>query len=143
MDTFQKIDLWTDKHHSILMDGLRILLGLVLIVKGIQFGLNPHDIKILVNQTPLNFLSFMIVHYIIMVHLAGGLMILLGIATRIAVIFQLPILIGAILFVHRSEMFSFYSENGLAIGVLVLLVVFLFYGSGKLSYDEFMKHSAA
>ena len=143
MDTFQKIDLWTDKHHSILMDGLRILLGLILIVKGVQIGLNPHDIKILVNHTPLNFLSFMIVHYIIMVHLAGGLMILLGIATRIAVIFQLPILIGAILFVHRSEMFSFYSENGLAIGVLVLLVVFLFYGSGKLSYDEFMKHSAA
>jgi len=143
MNTFQKIDLWTNKHHSIFMDGLRILLGLILFIKGIQFGLNITDIKILVNQTPLNFLSFMIVHYIIMVHLAGGLMILLGVATRIAVIFQLPILIGAILFVNRSEMFSFYSENGLAIIVLILLVTFLFYGSGKLSYDEFMKHSAA
>ncbi len=143
MNTFQKIDLWSDKHQNIFMDGLRMLLGLVLVIKGIQFGLHPHDVKVIVSQTPFSFMSFIILHYIIMVHLAGGLMIMLGVSTRIAIIFQLPVLLGAILFVNRSAMFSFYSGHGLAIGVLALLVVFLFYGSGKLSYDEFMKHSAA
>jgi putative oxidoreductase len=143
MNTFQKIEQWSDKHQNVFMDGLRMLLGLVLVIKGIQFGLHPHDVKVLVSQTPFSFMSFMILHYIIMVHLAGGVMIMLGVATRIAIIFQLPVLIGAILFVHRSAMFSFYSEHGLAIGILALLLVFLFYGSGRLSYDEFMKHSAA
>lgn len=139
MNTFEKIDRWTGRHHYLWMDIFRIMLGAILIIKGIEFGNNPKDIQLFVSNTPFDYISFMLVHYIIMVHLAGGVLICLGLLTRLAVALQIPILIGAVYYMPDSAMFSFYSTQALAWTVLVSLLVFEVYGSGNFSADHYLK----
>jgi putative oxidoreductase len=139
MNTIEKIDQWTEKHRYLWMDIFRIALGCILMVKGIEFGSHPNDVKLAISQTPFDFLSFVLVHYIIMVHIFGGLMIALGLVTRLAVAFQLPILLGAVIFMPDTSMFSFYSTIALAWVVLLSLLVFLVYGSGNFSVDRYLQ----
>lgn len=75
-----------------------------------------------------------------MAHLAGGILISLGLITRWAVVFQIPILIGAVILTGKqSGMFDFYSQFWLSLLVLALLVLFLVYGSGPFSVDEHLR----
>jgi uncharacterized membrane protein YphA (DoxX/SURF4 family) len=80
-----------------------------------------------------------IAQYIVIAHLAGGLLILLGLVTRTAILFQIPILIGAVIYTPSAGPLPFYSSETLAVFVLLLLLAFLFYGSGRFSADEYLK----
>ena len=62
-----------------------------------------------------------------------------GLLTRIAVLFQVPIVAGAVFMIRSNDLFSFYTNQFQAFGVLILLIIFLFYGSGKISIDEYMR----
>ena len=137
----QKIEHYGDTHHPYWIDFLRVGLGLILFVKGIDFIRNIEGLQQIIENSRFPWVSFSIAHYVAMAHLAGGLLIALGIITRIAVLFQLPILAGAILFIHSWQgIFMNGSELLFAIVVLLLLIFFLIYGSGPLSFDEWMKH---
>jgi uncharacterized membrane protein YphA (DoxX/SURF4 family) len=70
----------------------------------------------------------------------GGLLIMMGLITRVAIVFQLPVLIGAVIFINAQRgFFSVNSELSFSLIVLFLLLFFLIEGSGPLSVDEFMK----
>jgi len=136
----QRIEHYGDTHHPMWLDLLRIALGVVLLVKGIQFVSNIEALQQIVADSRFPWLSIFIAHYVAMIHLAGGPLIALGLITRAAALFQIPILIGAIIFVHKWDGFLVNgSELLFAIIVLLLLVFFLIYGSGPLSFDEWMK----
>ena len=45
-------------------------------------------------------------HYVALCSSDGGFLIIIGLLTRVAVLFQLPILIGAIIFVNAQKDFS-------------------------------------
>lgn len=140
MNAIQKIAHWGDTHHPAWMDLLRIGLGVLLFYKGIQFGRHPQDLHVYIEGRDLALWSLFTVHYIPMIHIAGGLLIALGLITRAAIIFQLPILVGAVLFTGTTiGVFDIYSEFGLSLSVLILLVIFLIYGSGPLSVDESLR----
>jgi uncharacterized membrane protein YphA (DoxX/SURF4 family) len=84
--------------------------------------------------------SLGIAHYVAFAHLVGGLFIAMGLVTRVAILFQLPILIGAVFFINPQR--GFYSENAelwSSIIVLLLLIFFLIWGSGKLSVDHLIR----
>lgn len=130
----------TEKHHAfqtIWRDLLRMSLGAVLLIKGIQFGQHPSDARSLIDNTPLDFMDMYVLHYIIMVQLVGGVLILLGLVTRTAIIFELPILIGALFYSGAA----FSTAQALAAVTLGLAIAFLFYGSGNFSVDEYMKRN--
>jgi uncharacterized membrane protein YphA (DoxX/SURF4 family) len=74
------------------------------------------------------------------VHLAGGTLIFLGLFTRMAAIFQLPIVFGAVFFVNILLSFV-NSELWLSILVLALLVLFVIIGSGPWSLDRLLSDS--
>jgi uncharacterized membrane protein YphA (DoxX/SURF4 family) len=98
----------------------------------------------LISSTPFQPVAWAAVHYIVFSHLVGGFFIAIGLLTRYAVVFQLPILIGAIFLVHLRDGLTFLnSDLWVAIIVLILLIVFLIVGSGKYSYDEKLKNSNA
>jgi len=139
MNAVERLDHGAERHQSIVMDSLRVVLGCILVIKGIEFGRNPQDLYLLIQGTPFDFLGLFVAHYIAMVHLAGGVLIAAGLITRWAVAFQLPIVLCAVLFVRTGGMFSFYSSQIQAAGVLILLIVFLVYGSGRWSADNYMK----
>ncbi|WP_341839509.1 DoxX family protein [Chitinophaga caseinilytica] len=141
MNLLQRIERWGDNHHPKWVDGLRILLGLFLMWKGIQFVDNIDLLKSRIAEQPfLTAVSFWLAHYIVFAHTVGGLFIALGLLTRVGVIANLPVLIGAVFFINSStNLFSVYPEMSLSIVVLLGLLFFLVEGSGRVSVDEYMR----
>jgi uncharacterized membrane protein YphA (DoxX/SURF4 family) len=145
MNLLQRIDVWGEKHHPRWLDAIRVLLGIFLFYKGVVFIQNIDVLKAVINDSPaLTVMSFWLAHYIVFAHLAGGFLIVFGLLTRVAILANIPILIGAIIFVHTSTgLFDVHGGTGLSILVLLLLVFFLVEGSGPISFDEYMrKHPA-
>lgn len=139
MNLVQKIGRWGDAHHPRWLDILRIFLGIVIFAKGISFVNDRDAVADLIRQTHFQLSIWSAVHYVVFAHLVGGLFIIFGFQTRLAVIFQIPILIGAVFFVNITNSFNFLnSEFWISLAVLILLFVFLIVGSGKYSLDNIM-----
>jgi putative oxidoreductase len=139
MKTLDIIDNWSEKHPFLPIDLLRIGLGGVLLWKGIVFGQNQKDIQVIIDNGPFDFLSLLLVQYVVIAQIAGGVLIMIGLITRGAALFQIPILCWAVIYSFVSSSPSFYSNGVLAFVVLLLLIGFLLYGSGKFSADEYLK----
>lgn len=141
MDLIRRSETWKVEHsHSKILAGLRIVLGLLLIYKGIYFAYHTGEIQSMLSTSNFGFGAVALAHYIVMIHLAGGLMIATGFLTRVAILFQLPILLGAVLFVNADRgVFSVYSEFILSIVVLLMLLFFLYYGSGMYALETYLK----
>jgi putative oxidoreductase len=116
---------------------IRIYLGIALFFKGIHFMINPQDLVYFLQQGQLNILETFISHYIISAHLVGGLLMSVGLLTRVGALIQLPILSGALVIVHSKEaLFSINQNIELTALVLFLLVIYAIIGSGNLSIDH-------
>ena len=116
---------------------LRFYLGLGLFFKGIHFMLNPQDLVFFLTQGQLNVLESFISHYVISAHLVGGLLIFIGLLTRLGALIQIPILIGALGLVHSKESLFTTSQNiEFSALVLFLLILFSIIGSGNMSVDH-------
>lgn len=141
MNTIQKIEAWGDRHHPKWLDILRIILGFVILAKGFYFVSNTDGLKEIIANSRFGQVSFFLEHYVVFAHLIGGILIAVGLITRIAVAAQIPILVGAIFLVNsRAGFFSANStELWLSIIILFLLVFFLVEGSGPWSVDEYMR----
>jgi len=137
----KRIDTWSEKHHPKWIDLLRILLGLLLLWKGIYFIGNKATIEI-VQLFGFGFYTMTFAHAIIGIHIVGGIMIAFGLLTRAAVFIQLPIMLSNLIFVIIPGGFmSLRSETELSILVTFLLMFFLVEGSGPLSIDAYLnKH---
>jgi putative oxidoreductase len=142
MNIITKIEHWGNTHHPMWIDVLRIALGIVILYKGILFISNTGALLSLMENAELQFVNLGIAHYVAFAHLVGGFLIAIGLLTRFAIIFQIPILLGAVFFVNVKQGFISVSNNlefGLSLIVLILLFVFLIMGSGKWSIDHWMK----
>ncbi|MES1218272.1 MAG: TQO small subunit DoxD, partial [Bacteroidota bacterium] len=68
----------------------------------------------------------------------GGFLIIIGLLTRWAVLIQIPILLGALFFIHIP--FA-ESEFTFALLLMLLLIFFFIEGGGPFSLDNyFLKH---
>lgn len=136
----QRVEHWGDAHHPAWIDALRIMLGIILFLKGISFIGDTDHLYALVGGRQFGLTPVFLVHYVAFAHLVGGLLIAMGCLTRLSVLLQLPILVGAVFFVNITRGFSaLNSELWLSIVVLVLLLMFLVIGSGKFSVDDWMR----
>lgn len=126
---------WWVKYRHYWIEMLRIYLGCLLFYKGYYFVENISEIGNLIEQT-LPVSPFLLAHYVVFAHLIGGLLIIFGLLTRFAVFLQIPILAGAVFFVHGGIFFGTSTDVEYTLLVLILLIVFFFYGSGKLSIDH-------
>lgn len=143
MNLLNRVEHWGDTHHPAWTDGLRIVLGIILFLKGVSFISDTAYLTNLVGGLHFGLLPVILVHYVAFAHLMGGFLIALGCMTRLMVILQLPILVGALFFVNIRQGFSpMNSELWLSVIVLMLLLVFLVLGSGRFSMDEYVKQNA-
>jgi putative oxidoreductase len=130
-------------HDMFMMDGImtavRVILGVLLIWIAIQFGRNPHDILEAVGNTN-GFMSLFVIHYIMMCHFTGGVLLILGMITRVAAAVQLPILIGALTLTIGGDGYgSIYTQFWFALVVFIMLIAVTWYGAGRYSIDEAMR----
>jgi putative oxidoreductase len=139
MTTLQQIRIWSAAHHPRWLVILRIGLGLILMAKGVNF---MHDSSMLDRifygsaeqaQNNTHWLPIIITW----ANLLGGFLILIGMWTRLMCLLQIPILVGAIIFIFQNGMISPEREMPLAILALVLAIFFLVEGSGPLSLDTY------
>lgn len=127
---------WLVKNRHYAIEVLRIFLGGLLFIKGYLFIEDISEIYALIEDN-FQISSFIIAHYVAMAHLVGGIMLLFGLFTRLAALVQLPVLIGAVFFIHARDAFMITAtEQEYALVVLVLLIVFFIYGGGKWSVDH-------
>ncbi|MFA5245411.1 MAG: DoxX family protein [Pedobacter sp.] len=144
MNLVQKIEHWGDVHHAKWLDLIRIVLGLLILSKGLAFIADTEAQKdwILQNNTFgfSGLLVMALVHTVAFAHLVGGVLIAIGLVTRFACVIQIPILLGAVFFVNLTKGFSaLNSELWLSLIVLMLLILVWIVGSGPYSVDQLIK----
>lgn len=137
MTYLQQVNEWSHKHQRNWFVVLRIFLGLSLFLKGIQFLKETEILEELIARSAVTGNSTWLNTFIPWLHLFGGMMILMGLFTRISVLFQLPILLGAVFFTNTvQEIVPGRSELFFSVTILLLLLFFLVEGSGPLSLDK-------
>src|SRR5436190_14054753 len=124
MNLIEKFENRGDRHHPKCLDISRIALGVFLCYKGVDFLRNTSSlISLMTLRSP--FSSFVIIllgHYVAFAHIIGGFFLAIGMFTRAACIIQIPILLGAIIFININatrDAFSPYSELFLSIIVFL------------------------
>ena len=141
MDQFLKLRAWLDQHRDVWLDLLRIYMGVALLLKAISF---TQHMSAFVETMPLRGSAFapaLLAHYIVMAHAAGGIMLIFGLLTRIAAAVQVPILVGAVVFVHWNEgLFQPAQTLEFALLVLFILVLLTVAGGGRWSVDEQLRN---
>jgi putative oxidoreductase len=125
---------------------LRIVLGIILIWKGIVFIQDTAQLKSMIEQTGIGVFSQSsgaIATVVSILSLLCGFFITVGLLTRISSIVQMPIVIVAIIFVNIKNIERNGFELILTVIVLLLLILFAIKGSGTLSADEYFRRGAA
>ncbi len=139
MSTLQQIQQWSATHHPRWLVVLRVALGLSLFAKGISFVNNNAALDQLIAGSFVSNAVHWLPLAITSAHLLGGFLIIIGLLTRWATLFQIPILIGAVIFISRQSGTFSLSEFIFALVILVLLIFFLFEGGGPISLDNYFK----
>jgi uncharacterized membrane protein YphA (DoxX/SURF4 family) len=125
---------WLDNNQNLAYSLIRVFLGLALFVRGWIFFADPAAVTELAREETL----FMWFSYVTLGHLLGGLFLMVGLWTRLAALLQVPILFGAVFIVHAGQNLAAVGQSlELSVMVLVLLIVFTFFGSGSFSLDSY------
>ena len=136
MKTVVQLNKWANAHTNIAIDVVRIVTGLFLIFKGLQFSFQTNYLADIVRTSGLG-TGLILEHYIAMAHIAGGFLVAMGLITRWSLIIQLPIFVGAVVINFIGVMNV--SELLQASAMLLSSIFFIFYGSGKHSADYSLK----
>ncbi len=130
--------LWIEERRDLALELLRIYLGIALFAKGISFIGQMAALEEVASFTP-GWSASAIAHYVVVAHIGGGVLLAIGMITRLAAAVQLPALAGAVLFVHSREG-VFAPSMGLELTLLVLFLLCLFtaVGGGRLSADRWL-----
>jgi uncharacterized membrane protein YphA (DoxX/SURF4 family) len=143
MGTLQQIHQWSLTHHPRWLIVLRVALGICLFFKGIFFLVNTATLEELVRGSLVANRTDWLVIFITWSHLLGGFLMIIGLLTRWAALLNIPILMGAIIFINTQRDAFGDFELPFALIVFLLLIFFLIEGGGPLSLDNFFsKHQA-
>ena len=140
--TTQEIRNWFLEHRSWCMDLIRIYLGLGLLAKGISFVVHRDELVQTMVDHHILWSGAALAHLVILTHIFGGLLMAIGLGTRVGALIQIPTLIGATFFVNWSGgLWGFAEELRFSALVLFLLLMFVWYGSGPLSIEARLQPS--
>jgi uncharacterized membrane protein YphA (DoxX/SURF4 family) len=144
MNTLRQIQAWSITHHPRWLVVLRVGLGVCLFAKGITFMSNTVLMDQFMSSSPYAGNVGWLAILITWANLLGGVMLTVGLLTRLVALLQVPILAGAIVFINTQKSgFAAQSELGLAVLVLLLLIFFLVEGSGPLSLDQYFRRNSS
>ncbi len=131
--------LWLESHRDWSIEFLRVVLAGILIWKGFDFVRNIDVLLGIIGFSDSIWAAGFLAHYIVIAHIVGGLMLTIGLLTRIVIAAQIPILAGATILLFQTEGLS--NDFQFTMLVFCLLVAFLFYGGGRLSVDAITERS--
>ena len=136
----QRFIAWADARRDYWLDVVRIYLGLGLLARGLLLITNTstgYFVDLLQRAGQPWITGGIMLHYVMVAHFVGGLLLTIGFLTRIAALVQIPILFGAVFLVHRQDgLFALGQSLEFSALVLFLLCVFVVAGAGRLSLDH-------
>jgi uncharacterized membrane protein YphA (DoxX/SURF4 family) len=138
MSVITDVERWGNAHRPGFLDIARIILGAFITYKGLYFITNMDELHMTAEGINTYFAGAALAHYVVFAHILGGPFIVVGLFTRIACLIQIPILIGAIVFVNYPKGFlsvGNHMELEVSIIVLVGLILFMVFGAGRYSID--------
>jgi uncharacterized membrane protein YphA (DoxX/SURF4 family) len=138
MSVVTDVEKWGNAHRPGFLDFFRIVLGIFLTYKGLEFITNMDELEMTASGINVYFAGAALAHYVVFEHILGGPLIAFGLFTRILSVMNLPILIGAVIFVNAPRGFlSVGSHMELEISLIILagLIIFTVFGAGKYSLD--------
>lgn len=142
MNDLFRTNHWIKTHGDLVLDLVRIYLGIGLIIKAIYFMTHSEELmQKMDTMGSLWFAPAILTHYIVLAHLVGGICLMLGFFTRSAAIVQLPVVATALFYVHLPNMIKSAEarESAEFAGlVLFLLALFSIYGAGRWSMDHWL-----
>lgn len=137
---FQKYVDRFDRSGNLAFELLRIYLGVGLFVRGIIFISNSGAFMDLIGTSSAAWLtSIVLIHYVALAHLVGGVLLAIGLFTRAAALIQIPVLLGAVFVVHfQGGLLAASQSLEFSALVLFLLVLVFLWGSGSLSVEQYI-----
>jgi putative oxidoreductase len=142
MSLTTRIEDWSSKHNPKWLAFFRVALGILLFMRGVSFLNNVDEFQQLIEASKLETLAAPLSEIIPWIHIVGGFLIIMGVITRISCFLQIPILLGAIIFINfKGDLFSFGADFSFSVIVLVMLVVFFIEGGGPISLVNYLKNS--
>jgi putative oxidoreductase len=133
MKQVNEILLWLDKNTNIAYALIRLFLGVALFIRGLILASDPASITSLAGEDKI----YWWYSYITVAHLIGGFSLAVGLLARLGSLLQIPVLFGAVFLIHLKQgLLSVGQSLELSVLVLVLLLIYFVFGSGRLSFDE-------
>jgi uncharacterized membrane protein YphA (DoxX/SURF4 family) len=132
---------YVDIHHPMWLDIIRIFLGIAIFIKGIFFIQNSDALLEIMQSSQIKGWAFIVEHQVAFTYLVGGILIAIGLLTRVAIAFSLLVFFGSIFCcLTNTGFFSVYSDLAFSVVVFVLLIFYMVWGPGKFSVDAYMRN---
>ena len=144
MSFLRSVENWNSIDHPKIWSCVRVVLGISLVVKAAIFyaniaGLENAIVSHSIIHLP-NILAITITYLVIAAHLIGGASIALGTYTRFWAFVQIPVLLGAVVFINLPNA-HITTELLASVFTLLLLTAFMVIGSGPMSVDHLLGHT--
>lgn len=140
MNFVQRMDAWSERQQVKWILLLRIALGLLLWYKGFSFISHTNELEATIAGSRFSDQAHWLAIYVTWSQFFGGVMLLVGLLTRVAVVIQLPVLIGAVFFINAAhDILHTDPQFWLSVIALALLLFFLAEGGGPYSMDRYIK----
>ena len=121
---------------------IRIIVGLFLILNGVYFLNNNAPLEELLGRGMSVLVSELIIIFIGTVHLFGGVLIVIGLFTRLAIVLQIPAVLLESYFIKPPA--SFIGNSDMYVSILILIPLFFLFvrnsGAFSLDYYKIKKH---
>jgi putative oxidoreductase len=131
-----------EAQRDLVLDALRVYLGTGLFFRGLALLVTDAGLQQLAGSTSFGLSGLTV--YVTAAHLVGGVLLAVGLYTRVAALAQLPILAGAVAVVHWQDgLLSANQSLEFSALVLFLLVLVCTFGSGRWSLDARWRRAPA
>lgn len=129
---FRRVE--TNRH--LILDVIRVYLGAGLFFRGLMLVLTETGLEQLTGGAAPSLTTAGVAVYVMAAHLIGGALLAVGLFSRLAALFQIPVLVGAVLMVHWQDgLLSANQSLEFSALVLFLLVLVFLFGGGRWSLD--------
>ena len=122
-------------------DLVRVTLGAVLLVAGFWFLAHLEAFAGSIRESGFPFAAFVLAHGIVLAHLGGGALLLVGLLSRVAALFQIPILLGALAMVNFDGGLLAASSPLVTGATLGLAIAIAILGDGEWSLAAWFRSS--
>jgi len=142
MEIVKNLTNWRNSNKdNRIMPLLRIVLGVMILFKGFSFILQGGAEMEGIDMSSNDYMPMLFGQWIPVLEIAAGILIGIGLITRICSVFQMLLSIAVLLFSKDSAVLSSFQQSQYVLSIVIILLsaFFAFWGSGMFSAENALK----